>query len=348
LGSTVIRLLQNTDSEVYGLLLPEEKPVIKAPNIHYVHGDVCRKETLSPLFENADMKTVKVIHTAGIISIEREVSPLVYEVNVNGTKNMIHICREKEVDRFVYVSSVHAIPEMAYRETIYEAGFFSAASVVGGYAKTKAEATQSVLDASRKGLQAVIVHPSGIIGPYDKGNNHLVQLVIEYMNGKLEYRQNEVFYSLQLEFTLNKNPTAPDTIMQEISYATLADIPDWMNFITLVIDGFPCLDETSHLEQVKQYVQRRQALIMRDGSTIIGATTFSYQTGSIDFLAVHPQYRHYGVTKALANRFMYRVGDCGCIGSGLADYFNASEEMMKRAICFYKFGNLDVDIYFGQ
>lgn len=28
LGSTVIRLLQNTDSEVYGLLLPEEKPVI--------------------------------------------------------------------------------------------------------------------------------------------------------------------------------------------------------------------------------------------------------------------------------------------------------------------------------
>ena len=124
LGSTVIRLIQNTDSEVYGLLLPEEKPVIKAPNIHYVHGDVCRKETLSLLFENADGKTVKVIHTAGIISIEREVSPLVYEVNVNGTKNMIHICREKEVDRFVYVSSVHAIPEMAYRETIYEAGFF--------------------------------------------------------------------------------------------------------------------------------------------------------------------------------------------------------------------------------
>ena len=27
LGSTVIRLLQNTDSEVYGLLLPEEKPI---------------------------------------------------------------------------------------------------------------------------------------------------------------------------------------------------------------------------------------------------------------------------------------------------------------------------------
>ncbi len=38
---------------------------------------------------------------------------------------------------------------------------------------------------------------------------------------------------------------------------------------------------------------------MRDGPAIIGAAAFSHQTGSIDFLAVHPQYRHYGVAKAL-------------------------------------------------
>ena len=125
-----------------------------------------------------------------------------------------------------------------------------------------------------------------------------------YKRTPLEYRKNEGFYPLQLEFALNKNPTAPDTIMQEISYATLADIPDWMNFITLVIDGFPCLDESSHLEQVKQYIHQRQALIMRDGSTIIGAAAFSYQTGSIDFLAVHPQYRHYGVAKAFLDFMM--------------------------------------------
>ena len=127
-----------------------------------------------------------------------------------------------------------------------------------------------------------------------------------YKQTPLEYRQNEVF-PLQLEFTLNKNPTVPDTIMQEISYATLADIPDWMNFIKLVIDGFPCLDESSHLEQVRQYVGQRQALIMRDGSTIIGAAAFSHQTGSIDFLAVHPQYRHYGVAKAFLDFMMCNI-----------------------------------------
>ncbi len=125
-----------------------------------------------------------------------------------------------------------------------------------------------------------------------------------YKQTPFEYRQKEFFYPLQLELTLNKNQTAPDRITREISYAALADITDWMNFITLVIDGFPCLDENSHLEQVKRYMQRRQALIMRDGSAVIGAAAFSCRNGSIDFLAVHPQYRHYGVAEALLDFMM--------------------------------------------
>ena len=31
-----------------------------------------------------------------------------------------------------------------------------------------------------------------------------------------------------------------------------------------------------------------------------------------------------------------------------ADYFDVSEDFMKKAVCWYKFGNLDVDSYFGQ
>ena len=128
-----------------------------------------------------------------------------------------------------------------------------------------------------------------------------------YKQTPLEYRKNQVFYPLQLAFTLNKNPTAPDRITREISYAMPEDIPDWMNFVTLVIDGFPCLDVSSHWEQVRQYIQRREALIMRDGPTIIGAAAFSYQTGSIDFWAVHPQYRRYGVAKAFLDFMMHNL-----------------------------------------
>lgn len=125
-----------------------------------------------------------------------------------------------------------------------------------------------------------------------------------YKQTPMEYRQSEAFYPLQLGFMLKKDPSTPHTVIQKISYATLEDLPDWMDFIALVIDGFPCLEETAHLEQVRQYIAQRQALIMRDGTTIIGAAAFSYQTGSIDFLAVHPQYRHYGVTKAFLDFMM--------------------------------------------
>ena len=53
------------------------------------------------------------------------------------------------------------------------------------YAKTKAAASQIVLNAVKQGLNASIVHPSGIIGPGDYGRTHLTQLVISYLNGTL-------------------------------------------------------------------------------------------------------------------------------------------------------------------
>ena len=125
-----------------------------------------------------------------------------------------------------------------------------------------------------------------------------------YKQTPLEYRQNEVFYPLQLAFTLKEHPSAPDAIKREIVYASPSDIPDWMNFAALVIDGFPCFDEIAHLQNVRKHIQRQQALIVRDGSTIIGAAAFSRRTGSIDFLAVHPQYRRYGIAKALLDFLM--------------------------------------------
>ena len=154
-------------------------------NIRYISGDVCLPEALTPLFAGGGGQETAVIHTAGLISIAGRVSPQVREVNVHGTANMIALCRKYGVSRFVYVSSVHAIPELPAPQIICETEHFSPELVKGGYAKTKAEATRLVLDAAKAGFPAVVVHPSGIIGPYDAGRNHLTQLVADYLRGKL-------------------------------------------------------------------------------------------------------------------------------------------------------------------
>lgn len=117
-----------------------------------------------------------------------------------------------------------------------------------------------------------------------------------YKRTPAQYRQERFFYPLQGEFKPNQNT---GVFVRETAYATFADVPGWMDFAALVVDGFPCLDEASHREQIRRYIRKRQALIVQDGAVIIGAAAFSAPAGSIDFLAVHPQYRQDGVAEAL-------------------------------------------------
>lgn len=113
----------------------------------------------------------------------------------------------------------------------------------------------------------------------------------------LEYREKETFYPLQLPFSLHRTPSAPDAADLRVSYARREDIPDWMELAALVIDGFPCFEETEHLEWLKEQIAQEQALLVRDREILAGAAAFSRQTGSIDFLGVHPQYRRHGIGK---------------------------------------------------
>lgn len=184
LGNTILRFLEKRKCEVRGLVLPGEQ-VKDHKNIRYYTGDITEPSTLEPLFSNLKYRRVYVIHTAGIVDISDTVSPALYRVNVAGTKNILKLCRSHAVKRLVYVSSVHAIPEKSKMEVLTETKDFSPDKVTGGYAKTKAEATKAVLQAAENGLDAVVVHPSGILGPYDRSGNHLVQLVHDYISGKL-------------------------------------------------------------------------------------------------------------------------------------------------------------------
>lgn len=184
LGGTLVRLLERTGAQVRGLRLPSEQARDRA-HVTYYPGDVRDRDSLRPLFRGLAGREVVVFHTAAIVDISGEATPQMRDVNVNGTKNILALCREYGVKRLVYVSSVHAIPEKDGYAVLREVDRFSPQQVTGGYAKTKAEATQAVLDAAAQGLDAVVVHPSGILGPFDGTGNHLVQLVKEYAGGKL-------------------------------------------------------------------------------------------------------------------------------------------------------------------
>lgn len=184
LGNTLVSRLVEKGKSVRVLVLPGEKNIPKN-GVEVCYGDVREMESLVGFFHNPLEQELIVIHTAGIVTIASKFEQIVYDVNVNGTKNIVSLCESNKVKKLIYTSSVHAIPEKPKGETIFESETFNPDDVVGLYAKTKAEATKAVLEAAERGLNASVVHPSGMSGPFDKGRGYLTTLVIDYCKGRL-------------------------------------------------------------------------------------------------------------------------------------------------------------------
>ena len=184
LGSTLVRKLLERQKKIRILVLPDESNIPRG-DIEVCYGDICNKESLDSFFYNPDKKDLVVIHCAGIVSIASKHVQKVYDVNVSGTKNIVDLSNKYIVKKLIYVSSVHAIPDKKKGEIIDEVSTFNPNDVFGLYAKTKSEATSYVIEATKEGLNASVVLPSAITGPFDKGRGHITVLVIDYYKKQL-------------------------------------------------------------------------------------------------------------------------------------------------------------------
>ena len=137
-----------------------------------------------------------------------------------------------------------------------------------------------------------------------------------YKKAPNRYREEEVFYPLQLRYVLKEDPVNPrgeNIWRSRITFAAEKDIPAWMDLVRLVIDGFPCLVEKQYLKQLQEYIGNRRALILKDADTAIGIMEFHEAAGSIDFLGVHPQYRRRGIAKAFCEKALYELSNSGAV-----------------------------------
>lgn len=188
LGNNLVRTLnQKPNCQIRALVSSLNRAdALKGLNCEIFEGDVTKPESLTEIFAVPSDAKVYVIHCAAIVYIKSKPNSAVHEVNVLGTKNVA----EKTLaigGKMVYVNSVHAIPELPHGETMSEITDFDPAKVEGIYAKSKAEAAKYILDTVKtRGLDACIVHPSGIIGPYDFKTSHLTQLIIDTATGRLK------------------------------------------------------------------------------------------------------------------------------------------------------------------
>ncbi len=174
-GTVLIRELLKRGERVRALARPGRAKLLPA-GVEAVEGDVTDEKSLEPFFERKGDISLSLIHCAALITVASKTDPKVWDTNVTGTENVMRLAFAYGTERVIYVSSVHAIPEKPAPEIITEVNGFSPELVSGQYAKSKAAAGNIVLGYARRGLNASIVHPSGIIGPGDtEVRNHMIR-----------------------------------------------------------------------------------------------------------------------------------------------------------------------------
>jgi dihydroflavonol-4-reductase len=183
LGANLVRTLLDRGEHVRVLVHRSAAALAEVEHrLERVEGSVTEPESLGPAFAGAD----RVYHLAGVISIDGDPDGRVHRVNVEGTRNVATACLAQGVGRLVHVSSVHAYAmdprDEVLDETRHQVGDSSEHSA---YDRSKALGERAVREAIEAGLDAVIVNPTGILGPVDYGPSRLGQLLGDLSSGRL-------------------------------------------------------------------------------------------------------------------------------------------------------------------
>lgn len=173
-GYALVKELESR-GEKMRLLLRTDSPYFDGIDCEKFMGDITSPEQLEQAFAGAET----VYHIAGIVDISGTMDEKVWKVNFEGTKNVVAACKKCGVKTLVYCSSVDAIPAGEGDDAVLtEISRFDPDLLEGAYAKSKACATQFVLDNAGDDLKVCVVHPSCCLGPYDNNNTSSVGTMI--------------------------------------------------------------------------------------------------------------------------------------------------------------------------
>lgn len=130
-------------------------------NIRFIKANLEDSAAMIKSCENAEF----VFHCGGLSS-DWGAKAEFYKSNVDGTSNVITACRRNNVKRLIFVSTSSVYFSSSNRSNIHETDPLPK-KPLNIYAKTKLSAERLVIDAYHKGLETIIIRPSGIFGPGD-------------------------------------------------------------------------------------------------------------------------------------------------------------------------------------
>lgn len=169
-GANLVRTLLAEGRDIRALVGPDQPAPASLAGlpVEVRAGDIRDQTFVSLAIEGADT----VFHLAANISLMMNSWPLVESVNVGGPRNVTAACLQHGVRRLVHFSSIHAHEQTPLETPITEERPYVHHKGAPPYDLSKAAGERVVLDAVDRGLDAVILNPTGILGPHDYQPSH--------------------------------------------------------------------------------------------------------------------------------------------------------------------------------
>jgi len=182
IGANLVRALLKKGFSVRVLVRPNsDLRNLKGLAVELTPGDVRDRASLKAAMAGCEV----VFHSAALYSFWVRPRSLIYEVNVDGTRNVLQTALELGVERVVYTSSVAALGLPEDGRPADEETPVDPRKIVGDYKKSKYLAQEVALAFTKKGLPVVIVNPSFPVGPYDVKPTPTGQVIRDFLSRRM-------------------------------------------------------------------------------------------------------------------------------------------------------------------
>ena len=233
IGANLVRALIDSGRPVRSLVHVHNRG-IDGLNTESVKGDICDLESLNRAFRDAEV----VYHLAACISLSMKDWPQLESINVIGTRNVVEACLRASVKRLVHFSSIHALQGEPLLVPVDESRPLSDSSDFPPYDRSKALGENEVWRGVENGLDAVILYPTGIIGPHDYEPSYLGRALLDMAQHKLPalvmggYDWVDVRDVVQGAITAEKKATSGERYILSGHWLSISGIADIISEIT--------------------------------------------------------------------------------------------------------------------
>jgi dihydroflavonol-4-reductase len=293
LGAYIIKELVERNYDVRAIRRSYKLPFFIPQNIfdkvEWVNGDVLDVDALQEAMDGVDT----VIHSAAKVSLVLKERNEMFKTNIEGTANVVNIAIEKNIRRFIHISSVAALGRNANGETVNEQHPWEEHKLNTNYAVSKYSAEMEVWRGIGEGLNAAIVNPSTIIGYGDWNNSSCA--IFKSVYEELPWYTNGINGFIGVEDAAKAIVLLSESSIVGERFILSAENTSFKKLFDAIADNFgkkhPTIEATPFLaeiawrmEKIKSLFTQKPSVVTKESASIAMSKTYFDNSKILKFL----------------------------------------------------------------